>query len=360
MGVKISGLTAKGATIADTDLVEVSQSAGGGTYVSRSVTGANIKALVTDANLTTTDVTTNDVSTSKHGFAPKAPNDTTKFLRGDGTWAVPAAGGLTKFTEAESTSSPNATIYVDSLTAAASSTDADAAIVPKGQGAFLLNIPSNNTSAWDVGGAKRGCYAIDLQRRRYNSSEIASGNFSVLLGGSRNTVSGYRALGGGGYQNVASGQDSTALGGGGNTASAYRSIAMGSGNTASAGNSVAFGYGNTSSNAFNGVGSGLFNTNSGYRANYIGGGRGNTTSSSYGFIGGGCGNTVNSADSAILGGKGNTTNSNSCAFIVGSNITADRACATFVNNLSIKNIPTASTGLPSGSVWSDSGTLKIV
>ena len=39
MAQKISQLTAKGATIADTDLVEVSQSAGGGTYVTRSVTG---------------------------------------------------------------------------------------------------------------------------------------------------------------------------------------------------------------------------------------------------------------------------------------------------------------------------------
>jgi hypothetical protein len=45
MGVKISGLTAKGTTIADTDLVEVSQDAGGGLYTSRSVTGANIKSL---------------------------------------------------------------------------------------------------------------------------------------------------------------------------------------------------------------------------------------------------------------------------------------------------------------------------
>jgi hypothetical protein len=45
---------------------------------------------VDDADLTTTDVTTNDVTISKHGFTPKAPNDTTKFLRGDATWAVPA------------------------------------------------------------------------------------------------------------------------------------------------------------------------------------------------------------------------------------------------------------------------------
>ena len=50
----------------------------------------------------------------------------------------------------------------------------------------------------------------------------------------------------------------------------------------------------------------------------------------------------------------------STAMIVGSNITADRACATFVNNLSIKNIPTAAAGLPAGSVWSNSGVLNIV
>jgi hypothetical protein len=46
--------------------------------------------------------------------------------------------------------------------------------------------------------------------------------------------------------------------------------------------------------------------------------------------------------------------------IVGSNITADRVCSTFVNNLSIKNIPTASAGLPSGSVWRSGTALCIV
>ena len=46
--------------------------------------------------------------------------------------------------------------------------------------------------------------------------------------------------------------------------------------------------------------------------------------------------------------------------IVGSNITADRVCTTFVNNLSIKNIPTSSAGLPSGAVWSNAGALTIV
>lgn len=46
----------------------------------------------TDANLSTSDITTNNVVSTKHGFAPKTPNDTTKFLRGGATadWAAPA------------------------------------------------------------------------------------------------------------------------------------------------------------------------------------------------------------------------------------------------------------------------------
>jgi sorbitol-specific phosphotransferase system component IIA len=47
----------------------------------------NCNGLV-ESGLTLSDNTTNDVSTTKHGFVPKAPNDTTKFLRGDGTWSV--------------------------------------------------------------------------------------------------------------------------------------------------------------------------------------------------------------------------------------------------------------------------------
>lgn len=46
-------------------------------------------AKVTEAMQVLADNTTQDVSTTKHGYVPKAPNDTTKFLRGDATWAVP-------------------------------------------------------------------------------------------------------------------------------------------------------------------------------------------------------------------------------------------------------------------------------
>ncbi len=47
--------------------------------------------VVTDATLQTSDITTNNVGTSKHGFAPKAPNDATKYLDGTGAYSVPAA-----------------------------------------------------------------------------------------------------------------------------------------------------------------------------------------------------------------------------------------------------------------------------
>lgn len=53
------------------------------------ITASVKSSSITEAMQVLADNTTNDVSTTKHGYAPKAPNDTTKFLRGDATWAVP-------------------------------------------------------------------------------------------------------------------------------------------------------------------------------------------------------------------------------------------------------------------------------
>lgn len=53
---------------------------------------------VTEAALSTSDVTTADLTTAKHGFAPKAPNDTGKWLRGDATWAVLPGSSLNVIT----------------------------------------------------------------------------------------------------------------------------------------------------------------------------------------------------------------------------------------------------------------------
>lgn len=47
---------------------------------------------VVEADQTLADVTTNDVTTGRHGYVPKAPNDTSKVLRGDGTWSSTLTG----------------------------------------------------------------------------------------------------------------------------------------------------------------------------------------------------------------------------------------------------------------------------
>lgn len=50
---------------------------------------AEAQAIKLDDFAAPDDNTDLDVSTSKHGLCPKAPNDTTKFFRGDATYAVP-------------------------------------------------------------------------------------------------------------------------------------------------------------------------------------------------------------------------------------------------------------------------------
>jgi hypothetical protein len=48
---------------------------------------------ISDATISMSDITTNNVSISKHGFAPKLPNDATKYLDGTGAFSTPTAGG---------------------------------------------------------------------------------------------------------------------------------------------------------------------------------------------------------------------------------------------------------------------------
>jgi hypothetical protein len=121
------------------------------------------------------------------------------------------------------------------------------------------------------------------------------------------------------------------------------------------------------STTYNTIVGGLNNSMSSYACyNFIGGGSANNialTGSGYGcynFIGGGGTNVIDSVNnSAILGGLNNVIQ-HADTMIVGNNICSDRDCTTFVNNLSIMNIPTSSAGLPIGAVWSNSGVLNIV
>lgn len=163
----------------------------------------------------------------------------------DGTGSVlslfSAAGGLTEFTEAENTSAPNATVPVNSLTPVTATTNADFAIVPKGTGAILADIPDNTAT----GGNKRGQYSVDLQMDRSNANQVASGNWSFIVGRNNRASGDYsNALG---VNNIATGSLGTMSNGYNSSATNLYSYALGYANTASGAASLAIGYGNTAS-----------------------------------------------------------------------------------------------------------------
>ena len=185
-----------------------------------------------------------------------------------------SAGGLTYFTEAQSTASPNATVNVDSLTAVASTTNADFVVRPKGTGAILTAIPDNAV----LGGNKRGANAVDLQTIRGAADEVASGTYSVIAGGQRNTapnswsavLGGYLCSARGDYSSNLGGYATTvtggAAGGGGsqNQIGGTCSFSWGLTNTISANNCAAFGSSNTLSQQWSFAGGQLHTLSSFY------------------------------------------------------------------------------------------------
>jgi hypothetical protein len=190
-------------------------------------------------------------------------------------------------------------------------------------------------------------------------------NKTVVGGGVNNTANFWTTVVAGGYINTASGDTASVGGGQCNTASGgYSVVSGGKINLASAAcSTISGGLQNSAVTGWGSIGGGRSNMVCGGLYPTIAGGYGNTASALYASVLGGRLNVASGVASAIVGGVSNTTSACACAMIVGSNITADRVCATFVNNLSIKNIPTASAGLPSGSVWrdaADANTLKIV
>ena len=150
---------------------------------------------------------------------------------------------VTAVTFAESTASPNDTVYVDSITAAGSTTNVDLALVPKGTGALTARV-ANGTA---TGGDKRGANATDWQRSRDSAGQVASADQSTIGGGHGNTASGTDATIGGGRGNIATYNHAVVAGGWGNTGSSYRSsVGGGAGNTASGeASTIAGGHNNT-------------------------------------------------------------------------------------------------------------------
>ena len=193
---------------------------------------------------------------------PTAGYVLTSDASGNGAWTA-AAGGLTYFTEAQSTAAPNATVNVDSLTAVASTTNADFALIPKGNGALLGEIPDNAFT----NGEKRGPYATDWQRDRNVANRVASGTYSTIIGGIDCRASNTYSIAGGGTA-IATGNSAVALGGS-CTSSGFGSVTLGSSNTASADFSLALGHSTTASGNYS-TSLGYLNTASGQQSVCLG------------------------------------------------------------------------------------------
>ena len=137
------------------------------------------------------------------------------------SWA--SAAGVTGFTSALNTSSPNNTVNASSLTASGGSTNQDAVIAPKGTGALIAAIPNDAAS----GGGKRGQYAVDLQLSRTQWNYTAGGDYSAILAGVDNCIEGAKSAIIAGEGNYAASNSSVILGGTYNAGVADCSVALG-------------------------------------------------------------------------------------------------------------------------------------
>ena len=126
-------------------------------------------------------------------------------------------------TFALSSASPNATVNVVSMAPVAPTANSDLALVPKGNGALLAQVPTGTTA----GGNKRGAYAVDLVRFRLNAANVASGDYSFLGGGYDNKASAFYSAVAGGQGNFATGNSSFVGGGIDNQANNLSSVVAG-------------------------------------------------------------------------------------------------------------------------------------
>ena len=214
---------------------------------------------------------------------------------------------ITAVTFAESTAAPNATYYVDSITVAGSTTNVDLALVPKGYGSLMAQVPDGTAA----GGNKRGVNAVDWQTSGRSSGQtgaaqaVASGGNSVLAGGYGNTANMAYATVGGGFGNLAG---SITAGGGVN--GYYTTVAGGQNNQARDGHHATVGGGqnNYVLGGQSTIGGGSLNTiNSGIQWATISGGNNNIASGFYATVAGGKANTASTSDyTTVSGGFTNT------------------------------------------------------
>lgn len=173
-------------------------------------------------------------------------NEVLSWTGSDYDWVAQSGGGgggLTNFTESQSTYSSSVSSIFD---ASGTDTNINAVLSPKGTGAFIGQEPDGTTA----GGNARAAYAVDLQFSRSDATQVTSGYASALIGGTNNKATSSRSVILGGFGNTNTSFNSAILGGQSNTISNSQSISGGYQNTLSGYNNFAFGYQNTTSNQY--------------------------------------------------------------------------------------------------------------
>jgi hypothetical protein len=132
---------------------------------------------------------------------------------------------------------------------------------PKGSGSLQAQAADNGIA----GGNARGTNSVDWQTLRSIATQVASGPYSAILGGTRNTASSSGSFVGGGYNNSNSGYESVICGGSTNNNNGFQSVIVGGTNHSVTG-TLAVIVGGTSNQAL-----GFFN--------FIGGGQSNSATS---------------------------------------------------------------------------------
>jgi hypothetical protein len=185
--------------------------------------GVNVNTSATTLNFTGTtftltsrasvvDIYSNPATTSTLGSVIVGDNVTV-----DANGKISVHAGLIYWGERyniiDNTQTAVVSLFVEPQTQA----NIDAAIVPSGAGA---NIASGS-------GNKRGEYATDWQKQTNNNAQVASGNYSVISGGSFNQASGQTSSIIGGNNNIANSDYSVVLGGhGGSTRGIVGSVVV--------------------------------------------------------------------------------------------------------------------------------------
>lgn len=257
-----------------------------------------------------------------------------------GGWASPLLRLVARLrSEGVNSTTPVTEINGGTISAA----NADIALVAKGTGATLAQVPDGTIA----GGNKRGQYATDWQKERHIPGAIASGNYSTIGGGGLNTSSGTYGTVAGGYGSIASSIYATVGGGQSNSASGSSAVVAG-GNSNSATNSSATvcggqinnatatfsfiggGGSNTASSSYSFVGGGQSNNAQTNTHATVCGGSGNTASGQYAFVGGGQNLSATATNSTVCGGQNNTS-SGAYAFVGGGQVNFTSAAYSFIS-----------------------------